>query len=141
MSSSYISESVRAKVQAQSRNRCGYCLSHQDYVLGTLEIDHLIPRAKGGTDDESNLWLACSLCNTFIGMQTDAIDPSTGRRTALFNPRTQQWSRHFAWAENGTQIVGRTACGRATVVALRLNNPIAVKVRAAWVAVGWHPPS
>jgi hypothetical protein len=25
-------------------------------------------------------------------------------------------------------------------VALRLNNPIAVKVREAWVAVGWHPP-
>ena len=29
-----------------------------------------------------------------------------------------------------------TACGRATVMALRLNNPISVNVRKAWVSVG-----
>ena len=65
MSSGYISEQVRTRVQAQAQNRCGYCLSHQDYVLGTLEIEHFIPRSKGGTDEEENLWIACSLCNTF----------------------------------------------------------------------------
>jgi geranylgeranyl pyrophosphate synthase len=58
----------------------------------------------------------------------------------LFNPRRQKWSRHFVWSEDGTLIIGKTACGRATVVALQLNNPIAVLVRQQWVAVGWHPP-
>jgi HNH endonuclease len=140
MSSGYISDQVRARVRAQAKNRCGHCCSHQDYVLGTLEIDHFIPLSRGGTDDEENLWLACGLCNTFKASQTHVIDPLTRRRIRLFNPRRQQWSRHFAWSEDGTQIIGRTACGRATVVALRLNNPIAVKVREAWVAVGWHPP-
>lgn len=36
--------------------------------------------------------------------------------------------------------MGLTACGRATVLALQLNNAYAVTVRQAWVSVGWHPP-
>jgi 5-methylcytosine-specific restriction endonuclease McrA len=42
---------------------------------------------------------------------------------------------------DGTHILGRTPCGRATVLALRLNNMIAVTVRRQWTSVGWHPPS
>jgi len=37
--------------------------------------------------------------------------------------------------------MGQTACGRATVLALQLNNAYAVTVRQAWVSVGWHPPT
>ena len=140
MKSGYISEQIRARVQTQADNRCGYCLSPQQYILGMLEIDHLIPRSRGGGDEEENLWLACSLCNTFKSAQTHTVDPVTRRSIRLFNPRRQKWSRHFAWTEDGTQMIGRTACGRGTIVALRLNNPIAIKVREAWVAVGWHPP-
>lgn len=28
-----------------------------------LEVDHKVPRARGGTDDESNLWVLCLPCN------------------------------------------------------------------------------
>ncbi|MEP0790007.1 MULTISPECIES: HNH endonuclease [Cyanophyceae] len=101
---------------------------------------HLIPTAKGGTDDEDNLWLACRLCNSYKGTQTHGRDPVTGRRIRLFNPRHQKWSRHFTWSEDSAQIIGKTICGRATVIALQLNNIIAVMVRREWVAVGWHPP-
>lgn len=31
-------------------------------------IDHLIPRSKGGTDDESNLVIACRKCNEAKGV-------------------------------------------------------------------------
>ena len=58
----------------------------------------------------------------------------------LFNPRKQIWAEHFAWSEDGTKIIGLTACGRATVVVLQLNNLIAVMVRREWVTAGWHPP-
>jgi hypothetical protein len=44
------------------------------------------------------------------------------------------------WSDDGTRIIGRTASRRATVVALQLNNMIAVMVRRNWVAAGWHPP-
>jgi hypothetical protein len=106
-----------------------------------LEIEHTIPTTRGGTDEEENLWLACRMCNNFKGTQTHAVDPLTGRRVRLFNPRKQRWSRHFLWSADGTQVIGWTAAGRATVVALQLNNVIAVMVRRAWVSAGWHPPA
>mgnify|MGYP006336813027 FL=1 len=136
-----ISEQVKARIRAQAQNRCGYCRSLQMYVLGILEIDHIIPKAVGGTDDEENLWLACSLCNNYKGTQTDALDDATQMRVKLFNPRNQQWSEHFVWSEEGTEIRGLTDCGRVTVTALQLNNNIAVTVRRQWVSAEWHPPT
>ena len=56
----------------------------------------------------------------------------------LFNPRTQNWNRHFKW--NNEKIVGRTACGWATTVALKLNNEIILPVRKRWIEAGWFPP-
>jgi hypothetical protein len=135
-----LSAAVRARVRAEARNRCGYCQSSQRYVLGMLEIDHIIPKGRGGSDEEANLWLACRMCNSFKGTQVAARDPLHGRRVRLFNPRRQRWSRHFHWSEDGTRILGRTSCGRATVMALQLNHVIAVMVRREWVAAGWHPP-
>ncbi len=140
MSSTKISEEVRTIVRFEAQNRCGYCRSLQKYVLGMLEIDHIIPKAKGGTDDESNLWLACRLCNNFKATQTHRQDPETNRQVKLFNPRTQQWNKHFTWSEDGTHIIGLTACGRATVLALQLNNTCALMVRQQWISAGWHPP-
>ncbi|MFP4438459.1 MAG: HNH endonuclease [Chloroflexaceae bacterium] len=140
MSPGYVPEAVQARVRALAAHRCGYCLSRQQFVLGLLEIEHIIPTARGGTDDEENLWLACRLCNMYKGAQTHARDPVTNRRIRLFNPRRQRWSRHFTWSEDGTRIIGRTICGRATVIALQLNNFVAVTVRHAWVTAGWHPP-
>lgn len=140
MSSAVISSTLRAKVQTQANNRCGYCLTRQEYVPWTLEIEHITPRSKGGTDTEENLWLACHSCNLFKSDQTHGRDPLTGRQVRLFNPRRQHWHRHFRWSEDGTLIIGRTVCGRATVIALNLNNLIAVTVRRNWMAAGWHPP-
>ncbi|OCQ99819.1 HNH endonuclease [Nostoc sp. MBR 210] len=137
---SQIPEAVRVRIRTQANNQCGYCRSLQKYVLGILEIEHIVPKAAGGTDDEENLWLACRLCNSYKGIQTYAKDPITNSKVKLFNPRQQKWSDHFTWTDDGSQIVGLTTCGRATVLALQLNNPYAVVVRQAWVSAGWHPP-
>jgi len=135
-----IPEEVKTRVRQEAGNRCGYCRSHQDYVLCFLEIDHIVPKAAGGADREDNLWLACRMCNHYKGTQTRALDPLSGRLVRLFNPRRQRWPRHFRWSADGLHIIGRTACGRATVLALRLNNPVAVMVRRKWTEAGWHPP-
>lgn len=140
MTSRKVPEDLSARVRAAAENRCGYCLTHQRYAMQVLEIEHLIPKTKGGTDDEENLWLACRLCNNAKSTQTHGYDPLTGRRVKLFNPRRQRWRRHFYWSEEGTRVNGRTACGRATVTTLKLNNEIALVVRRNWVSAGWHPP-
>ena len=140
MSSSKISKELREQVQVDAQNRCGYCKSHQKYVLGLLEIEHIISKARGGSDKRENLWLACRLCNNYKGPKVYGQDPETEEDVLLFNPRTQRWSRHFAWSDDGKFIMGRTKIGRATVATLKLNNTIAIAVREAWVEAGWHPP-
>ena len=60
---------------------------------------------------------------------------------ALFNPRTQRWQEHFVWQQNGLYVVGISPVGRATVVALQMNNPWIVRARKVWIAVHIHPPT
>jgi HNH endonuclease len=139
--SSKIPEEIKARVRVSAQHRCGYCLAQQRYTLLVLEIEHIIASARGGPDAEENLWLACRLCNNAKSVQPHASDPLTARRVKLFNPRTQRWRRHFKWSDDGTEIIGRTASGRATVAALSLNNEIALVVRRNWVRAGWHPPA
>lgn len=136
---SYVSGKLRQKIIEQARNRCGYCLGEQRYIFAPLEIDHLLPTAKGGTDTEENLWLACALCNPRKGAKTHETDNVTRRKTPLFNPRKQNWNIHFK-VVNGIEIVGKTAVGRATVKALQLNNHLAITVRKNWRTAGWYPP-
>ncbi len=110
--------------------------------MARLEIEHLIPVSKGGSDDEENLWLACPLCNAYKGNQTEAVDPETGKIQTLFNPRKNRWKDHFRWDEEGLKIIGRTPIGRATVLALHLSSdPDALLVRSFWHQAGWHPPN
>jgi hypothetical protein len=136
----YLSEELRRRIRQQAGDRCGYCLSPQYLVMGVLEIEHIVPKAAGGSDNEENLWLACRLCNSFKSGQTHGLDPQTGQLVQLFHPRTQTWYDQFEWAQDGTQIIGKTPCGRASVVVLQLNNLVAVTVRRFWVQAGWHPP-
>jgi hypothetical protein len=140
MSRAYISETVRRRVAEEARYRCGYCQTLQIVVGYPLHVEHIIPEAANGPSTPENLWLACCVCNNYKGIQTHARDPITQTDAPLFNPRTQVWSEHFAWSEDGTLVIGLTPVGRATVLALRLNTPFRVYSRQRWVSAGWHPP-
>ena len=105
-----------------------------------LVIDHIIPRARGGLDTAENLCASCYRCNEYKGTRTHAQDPATQALVPLYNPRIQDWPTHFRWENGGLYIVGTTPTGRASVVALRLNNEYIVESRALWIAQDWHPP-
>lgn len=142
MARTYIPVAVRRRVRKEAQDRCGYCLHRQNLVPDLLQIDHIIPPGKGGSDEESNLWLACNRCNGHKSDKISTTDPDSGQKAPLFNPRTQDWFEHFCWSEDGLRIIGLTSIGRATVVALHLSDdPITLAVRANWVDAGWHPPS
>lgn len=138
---SAVSQELKDKIRREGRNRCGYCLTPQEIVSMLLEIEHLQPIAGGGTDDEENLWLACRNCNGFKHAKTHAIDPQTNEEASLFNPRTQNWNEHFRFSDDKTEITGKTACGRATVIALRLNFEQAVNARKVWIQADLYPPN
>ena len=92
---SRISKKLSSEIRSDAKNRCGYCLGEQKYILAWLEIEHISPRSKGGKNVRENLWLACTYCNTFKSSQTHGIDPKTKKLVALFNPRKQKWKKHF----------------------------------------------
>ena len=141
MNPRYLPEPLRQRVAESSKHRCGYCLSQQEYSIDKFEIEHIVPLALGGTNDESNLWLSCGGCNNHKWMKISGIDPASGETVPLFNPRAEQWVEHFCWDETGVFVIGLTPVGRATVVTLQLNNQLAVRVRRHCVNVGWHPPA
>ncbi|MBC6430818.1 HNH endonuclease, partial [Nostoc sp. HG1] len=80
-----LSEIIRKRVRQRAGNRCEYCFSHQDYIMGRLQIDHIQPLVKGGVDTEDNLCLACELCNQYKWTQTESLDSESGKTVSLFN--------------------------------------------------------
>lgn len=140
MPKTYVPRPLRAAVERTAGYRCGYCLTPQGISGAAMEIDHIIPEASGGLTVEDNLWLACASCNRYKGSRAVGRDPIDGEPAPLFNPRQQRWRDHFSWSEDGVEIVGLTACGRATVSLLRMNHPQIVGARSLWVHSGWWPP-
>ncbi len=106
-----------------------------------LEIEHLLPTSLGGGDERANLWLSCHKCNKLRSNRVTAMDPLKQHEVAMFNPRNDQWKEHFAWQAEGLHIVVRTARGRATVAALRLNDPYHQSARSVWMTAGIYPPT
>ena len=135
-----IKKDLDEKIRRQAKNRCGYCLNPQELLPYKLEIEHLIPKAAGGRSVEENLWLACRECNAHKAAKTEAVDNLTEKTVELFNPRTQIWNEHFEFSLDITKIIGRTACGRATVESLQMNNFYQTTARSIWVEMNKFPP-
>jgi 5-methylcytosine-specific restriction endonuclease McrA len=136
-----IPRAVRQQVRARAHDRCEYCQHPASYACAPFVCEHILPRVYGAGDTLPELAWACPACNSHKYAKTHALDPQTGRLVPLFNPRHQRWTRHFAWSEDFLTIIGRTATGRATVVALSLNRPELLNLRQALRAIGAHPPN
>ena len=61
-SSGYISGTVRYEVLKRAKFHCELCGISADKKA--LEVDHIIPKNKGGSDDISNLQALCYSCNS-----------------------------------------------------------------------------
>jgi len=61
-SSGYISGTIRYEILKQAKYRCELCgISAEEKAL---EVDHILPRNQGGTDDTNNLQALCYSCNS-----------------------------------------------------------------------------
>lgn len=125
-----ISDSLRQLVIQAANYRCEYCKTSSRLTGIPLIMEHILPRSLGGTDERNNLAAACYRCNEFKGAKTEALDPETQQLVPLYNPRNQSWLAHFIWGNGGTHIIGITPTGKATAIALRLNNDNIVAARS-----------
>jgi len=119
---------------------CEYCRSQAAYATQSFSVEHILPRAKGGTTILDNLALACQGCNNHKYDKTVGPDPIGGQSVALYHPRRDRWDEHFAWSGDFTLIIGLTPTGRATVDQLLLNRDGVVNLRRLLYMHGEHPP-
>jgi hypothetical protein len=135
-----IPRSVREGVFEAANYCCEYCLSQACFSPAPFSIEHIVPRADGGTNEITNLALACMGCNGHKHTRQEDTDPLTGERARLYHPRQDTWSEHFQWSADYAHIIGLTPIGRATVSGLHLNRSGVVNLRTSLRRLGLHPP-
>ena len=133
-----VSPSLRDLVRRRANDTCEYCRMPQVFYRCSFQPDHIIAEVHGGPTTLSNLCWACYHCNLYKGTNLGGIDPKTGKKAWLFNPRRMKWSRHFRWV--GPVLFGRTAIGRATIAVLNINDEDYIQTRAMLIAEGVFPP-
>lgn len=129
MPRSAIPQALRRAVVIRDQGVCGYCRLSQIGQGAVFHIDHIVPKSRGGATELRNLVLQCPHCSLHKSNRTDGLDSTTGRNVSLFHPLTETWSEHFSHELDGG-IVGLTDKGRATVVALQMNDVLPKLARA-----------
>ena len=126
-------------VSRRANHRCEYCRAPESIFNFAFEVEHIIPSAHGGTDDEANLALACRSCNLYKSDFLTGDDEATQREERLFHPREDSWEEHFQVDRETGFISGLTATGRATVARLNMNSEDQWTARHQWMRLGIFP--
>lgn len=127
-------------VAKRAPHRCEYCGAPEAIFNSPFEVEHIEPLVRGGSDEESNLALACRSCNLHKADALDAPDPVTQTVLRLFHPRRDVWGDHFTVEVRTGEIVGRTSVGRATVSRLQMNTQAQLAARRQWMRLKLFPP-
>jgi hypothetical protein len=126
-------------VAARAGHRCEYCRAPEAVFNFPFEVEHVLPLAGGGTNEESNLALSCRSCNLRKGVSLQCTDPETGNEVPLFNPRQEDWNEHFRLDAESGLVRGVTGVGRAMVGLLQMNGELQLNARIAWMHLGLFP--
>jgi hypothetical protein len=118
---------------ARAEHRCEYCRAPEAVFNFPFEVEHVVPKTRGGLDIEANWALACRSCNIYKSAHLSGLDNETGAEVPLFHPRQQAWSDHFRLNAETAVIGGISPCGRATVTLLQMNGERQIAARREWI--------
>jgi hypothetical protein len=76
----------RFNIYARDHNRCQYC--GRRFARAELNLDHVIPRSKGGTSAWENVVCSCHRCNRLKGGRT----PAEAGVRLIRHPFRPQWT-------------------------------------------------
>jgi len=76
----------RFNIYARDQNRCQYC--GRQFPRSELNLDHVVPRMKGGTSVWENVVCSCHRCNRIKGGRT----PAEAGMKLIRQPRRPQWT-------------------------------------------------
>lgn len=125
-------------IALRARHRCEYCHAPESVFNFPFEVEHVIPLAADGVDDETNLALACRSCNVYKGSYLEEIDLLTSESVRLFHPREQAWEQHFRVDLQTGEILSLTPTD-LTVRRLRMNSQAQLLARSSWIRLGVFP--
>ena len=135
MSRPDISPRLRRAVADRDGWRCCYCHLSQIGQAATFHLDHVWPWSRGGPTTAENLAFQCTGCGLHMSDRVELADPLTGELAPLFHPLRQTWADHFAISPDGV-CHGLTPVGRATVIALGMNEHAPQVARRMQIASG-----
>jgi HNH endonuclease len=119
---------------------CEYCQLPAAFSASSFNFEHIIPISMQGLTNLSNLAYSCGGCNAHKKDKIEALDPLTRQLTPLFNPRINNWSKHFEWSDDDLYVIGITPIGRATVNRLKINREGSINLRRLLKLADLHPP-
>lgn len=102
-----ISKKTRFEVFKRDSFTCQYCGRKAPDVI--LEIDHVHPKAEGGTDDLMNLITACRECNRGKGPRTlsdDSVIEKRRRQLEELQERKEQIEMMVEWQRSLADVEG-----------------------------------
>jgi len=76
----------RFNIYARDGNRCQYC--GRQFARVELNLDHVVPRSRGGTSVWENVVCSCHRCNRLTGGRT----PAEAGMRLVRQPRRPQWT-------------------------------------------------
>lgn len=76
----------RFNIYARDQNRCQYC--GRQFPRSELNLDHVVPRSRGGTSTWENVVCSCHRCNRLKGGHT----PAEAHMRLVRPPRRPQWT-------------------------------------------------
>jgi hypothetical protein len=128
-----------APVAERAGHRCEYCHAPDSIFNFPFEVEHIVPTAHGGIDEESNLALARRAGNLFKADHLTGNAPTTRKPVRLFHPRKDRWEDHFEVDAESGAIRGLTHVGRATEARLQLNSLLQLEARRLWMRLRIFP--
>jgi hypothetical protein len=118
-----------AAVAQRANHRCEYCMAPEVVFNFPFEVEHIVPFSRQGSDDDSNLALACRSCNLRKGNRISGLPPCSNIEARFFHPRKELWNDHFQINVESGKVVGITLIGEVTVEHLEMNSPAQVSAR------------
>jgi len=76
---------TRKNIYSHYKNRCCYCA--EQFSTKELNLDHVVPKSKGGTTTWDNIVLSCIDCNT----KKDDKTPAQAGMKLLVQPSRPKW--------------------------------------------------
>ncbi|MFH7245502.1 MAG: HNH endonuclease [Spirulina sp.] len=126
-------------VAQRANHRCEYCKAPEVVFNFPFEVEHIIPLSRQGSDDDSNLALACRSCNLRKGNRISGFSSHSNLETRFFHPREDRWNDHFQINAESGEIMGITLIGEVTIEYLKMNSPPQVAARQLWIRLNLFP--